>query len=101
MDPNTGAILNTVTLPSTGGAGANGLAFDSFTGKFYVTDDPSDPAARGVYALPTNRFRCNAVGQNNDLHRMAMDICTSLPRKAFLVKYFISTDIVQILDRDS
>jgi hypothetical protein len=33
MDPNTGAILNGVTSPSTGGAGANGLAFDSFTGK--------------------------------------------------------------------
>jgi hypothetical protein len=32
MDPNTGAILNTVTLLSTSGAEANGLACDSFTG---------------------------------------------------------------------
>lgn len=54
LNPTNGAILNSIALPATGGAGANGLAFDALTGQLYVSDELNNLAQRGLYAVPTS-----------------------------------------------
>jgi DNA-binding beta-propeller fold protein YncE len=54
LNPTTGAVMNSIALPSSGSSGAWGLAFDSFTGKLFVTDDTNDLTARGLYEVSTN-----------------------------------------------
>lgn len=104
MDPNTGAILNTVTLPATGGAGANGLAFDSLTGKLYATDDLNDVTARGVYAIPTNLSGATLLA--GTLNVFANGLTSDGNGQLYIAagnsldEYFISTDTVQIVGSD-
>jgi len=54
INPTTGAIMNSIALPSTGGAGANGLAFDPVSGNLFLTDDANNLAVRGLYRVGTN-----------------------------------------------
>jgi len=104
MDPNTGAVLNSVVLPSPGGAGANGLAFDSFTGKLYVTDDLNDLTARGVYALPTNPSSASLLAGTLDVLANGLTSDGSghlyIAAANSLDEYFIASDAVQILGSD-
>jgi hypothetical protein len=53
INPTTGAVLASITLPSTGSAGANGLAFDPSTGELFLTDD-TNGTGRGLYEIPVN-----------------------------------------------
>jgi DNA-binding beta-propeller fold protein YncE len=54
INPTTGAIMNSIALPSTGSAGANGLAFDPVSGNLFLTDDANNLAVRGLYRVGTN-----------------------------------------------
>jgi YVTN family beta-propeller protein len=54
INPATGTIMNSIALPFTGGAGANGLAFDPVSGNLFVTDDANNLAVRGLYRVGTN-----------------------------------------------
>ena len=54
INPTTGAIMNSIALPSTGSAGANGLAFDPVSGNLFVTDDANNLSVRGLYRVGTN-----------------------------------------------
>ena len=54
INPQTGAVLKSITVPSTGGAGANGLAFDPVTGELFFTDDGNSLASRGLWEISTS-----------------------------------------------
>jgi hypothetical protein len=54
INPLNGAVINSIVLPNSGSAGANGLAFDPVTGQLFVTDDTNDLTARGLYEIPTS-----------------------------------------------
>ncbi len=54
INPTTGAIINSIALPFTGSAGANGLAFDPVSGNLFVTDDANNLTVRGLYRVGTN-----------------------------------------------
>jgi hypothetical protein len=54
INPTTGAIVNSIALPLTGSAGANGLAFDPVSGNLFVTDDANNLTVRGLYRIGTN-----------------------------------------------
>ena len=66
INPTTGAIMNSIALPFTGSAGANGLAFDPVSGNLFVTDDANNLAVRGLYrvgtSLSTETFLPGAAG---------------------------------------
>lgn len=53
INPQTGAVLKSITVPSTGGAGANGLAFDPVTGELFFTDDENF-SGRGLWEISTS-----------------------------------------------
>ena len=54
INPATGAIINSIALPFTGSAGANGLTFDPVSGNLFVTDDANNLTVRGLYKVGTN-----------------------------------------------
>jgi DNA-binding beta-propeller fold protein YncE len=63
INPITGAVINSILLPSTGSAGGNGLAFDPISGHLFVTDDTNSISQRGLYEIPTNLSSATLVNQ--------------------------------------
>jgi hypothetical protein len=55
---------NQIAQMDPGGAGANGLAFDSFTGKLYVTDDLNGSDGERSVSIDDEPFQCNAAGRH-------------------------------------
>jgi hypothetical protein len=63
LDPQTGQVLKSITVPnSAGSSGAQGIVFDPFTGNLFVTNDSNDlSGGSGLWEVPTSLATVNRV----------------------------------------